>query len=127
MQVWAFFDWARETFHISLVVATTMVIVPFGGLGIALVNVSSRALIYERADTSRIGQIFATQSAIGSVASIIPTLTAGVLVDRMDVRYFLGALAALLIASLIPLLSYGRSRTHIPVETLMHDVSSSEP
>jgi hypothetical protein len=127
MQEWAFFDWARETFHISLVVATTMVIVPFGGLGIALVNVSSKALIYERAEASRIGQIFATQSAIGSVASIIPTLTAGVLVDRMDVRYFFGGLAALLIASLVPLLSYGRSRARIPVETLMQDVSGSEP
>ncbi|MEX0750553.1 MAG: MFS transporter [Dehalococcoidia bacterium] len=126
MREWAYFEWARETFNVNLPVATTMVIVPFGGLGIALVNVSSRALIYERAETARLGQIFATKSAIGSVASIIPTLTAGVLVDRVDVRYFLGAIAALLIASLIPLLSYGRSRARIPAELLMQEVSASE-
>jgi MFS family permease len=127
MQEWAYFEWARETFHVNLRVATTMVIVPFGGLGIALVNVSSRALIYERAESARLGQIFATKSAIGSVASIIPTLTAGVLVDRVDVRYFLGSIAAILVASLIPLLTYGRSRAHIPVELLMQEASAPEP
>jgi MFS family permease len=127
MQEWSYFEWARETFHVNLRVATTMVIVPFGGLGIALVNVSSRALIYERAEPSRLGQIFATKSAIGSVASIIPTLTAGVLVDHIDVRYFLGAMAGLLIASLIPLLTYGRSRANIPVELLMQEAPAAEP
>jgi hypothetical protein len=127
MREWAYFEWARETFHVNLQVATTMVIVPFGGLGIALVNVSSRALIYERAENARLGQIFATQSMLGSIASIIPTLTAGVLVDRVDVRYFLGAIAALMIASLVPLLSYGRSRAHISPETLMQDVSAPGP
>ena len=126
LKEWRFFDWATETFHISLLVATTMVIVPFGGLGIALVNVASRALIYERAESGRLGQIFATQSAIGSLASVLPTLLAGVLVDRIDVRYFLGGVAALLIASLLPLLTYGRSRAHIPVEQLMQDVRGAE-
>jgi hypothetical protein len=122
MQGWGYFDWARETFNVNLLVATTMVVVPLGGLGIALVNVSSRALIYERAETARLGQIFATQSAIGSLASIIPTLTAGLLIDHIDVRYFLGGIAALLIASLIPLLNFGRSRAHIPAEQLMQEV-----
>jgi len=121
MQEWAYFEWTRETFHVNLRVATTMVIVPFGGAGIALVNVSSRALIYERAESARLGQIFATQSAIGSIASIIPTLAAGILVDRIDVRFFLGGVAALLVASLLPLLSYGRSRTRISPESLMQE------
>jgi MFS family permease len=126
MQEWGFFEWAVETFHINLFVATTMVIVPFGGLGIALVNVSSRALIYERADSARLGQVFATASAIGSVASIIPTLTAGVVVDHIDVRYLFAVLAALLLASLFPLLSYGRSRAHIPAETLMQELPATD-
>lgn len=121
MQEWAYFEWARETFHVNLRVAATMVIVPFGGVGVALVNVSSRALIYERAESARLGQIFATQSAIGSIASIIPTLTAGILVDRIDVRFFLGGVAALLVASLLPLLSYGRSRARISPESLMQE------
>ncbi len=121
LQEWRFFSWATDTFHINTSVAATMVIVPFGGLGIALVNVASRALFYERADAGRIGQLFATQSAIGSLASVGPTLAAGVLVDHVDVRYFIAAVAAAMIVSLIPLLAYGRSRAHVPTETLMQD------
>lgn len=111
MREWAFFQWARDTFHINLLVATTMVVAPAGGLGIALVNVSSRALVYERAPHDLLGQIFATQSMIGSLAAIAPTLAAGVVVDHVDVRYLLGVMAAMLVLSLVPLLSYGRGES----------------
>jgi MFS family permease len=124
LEGWEYFAWARDQFHISPRIATAMLIVPFGGLGIALVNVASRALLYERARPDQLGQLFATQSAIGSVASILPTLLAGVLVDRVDVRFFLGGIAVFMVASLIPLLRYGRSVAHVPATALVQEYPS---
>lgn len=115
------FAWAQDALNIDTLVVTTMLIVPLVGLGIALVNIASRALLYERAEGHEIGQLFATQSAIAAVASIIPTLAAGVLVDIVDPRVFLGAVGGLMLVSLVPLLRYGRARGQIGAGTLMQD------
>jgi MFS family permease len=125
LEGWGYFTWARDTLNINARVATTMLVAPFGGLGIALVNVASRALIYERAAPHQLGQLFATQSAIGSIAAVGPTLAAGVIADIVDIRFFLGGVAAVLLVALVPLMRIGRAREHVRPEVLMQDYGAT--
>lgn len=80
-------------------IGATVLILPFGGLGIMLVRVAARTAVYQHAPQESIAQVFATQSAIGSVASLLPTLLSGFLLDILEVRIVLvmtGALVAVL-------------------------------
>jgi MFS family permease len=80
-------------------IGATVLILPFGGLGIMLVRVAARTAVYQHAPQEAIAQVFATQSAIGSVASLLPTLLSGFLLDILEVRIVLvmtGALVAVL-------------------------------
>ncbi len=85
------FDQARDTFHIRRAIATTALIAPFGALGITVVRVAARTGVYLSAAENTVGQVFATQSALTSVAALLPTVCAGLLVDAA------GAQAALVI------------------------------
>jgi MFS family permease len=79
-------------------IGATVLLLPFGGLGIMLVRVAARTAVYQHAPPQTIGQVFATQSALGSVASVLPTLLSGVLLDLMHVRIVLvmaGAIVAI--------------------------------
>lgn len=75
-------DWLR----VRPEIAATALLLPFGGLGMTMVRVAARTAVYNQAHPSEIAQVFATQSAIGSVVSLGPTLAAGALVDALDVR-----------------------------------------
>jgi len=67
-------------------IAAAVLLLPFGGLGISLVRVAARTAVYRYAPPQAVAQVFATQSALGSVVSPLPTLAAGLLVDWLDVR-----------------------------------------
>jgi MFS-type transporter involved in bile tolerance (Atg22 family) len=95
----------EETFGVRREIAATMLVLPFGGLGLSLVQVASRAVVYDLVPMNSIAQVFAAQSAIGSAASFLPTLLAAVLLDLLPVEVVLAiigtALAVLAPAALI--------------------------
>jgi MFS family permease len=103
----------QETVAVRREIAATMLILPLGGAGMSLVQVASRAAVYELAPPQTIAQVFATQSAIGSVAALLPTLLAGASLDLLDVRTVIGAIGVLMLlaplaAALAPALASGR-------------------
>lgn len=67
-------------------IATTVLLLPFAGLGISLVRVAARTAVYRHAPEDTVAQVFATQSGIGSLVSLAPTLAAGLLVDWADAQ-----------------------------------------
>ncbi len=93
-----FLDSLRSFTGLSRQVIMTVVILPWAGLGISLVQVSARAEVYKRVRPALIAQVFATQSALGSIAALLPTFLAGAILDVLPVEAFLGAVAAALVA-----------------------------
>ena len=75
----------------------TVLLLPWAGLGVSLVQVAARTSVYSRVPTATIAQVFATQSAIGSVAALLPTFLTGALLDVLPVKAVLLAFGGLLI------------------------------
>jgi hypothetical protein len=76
----------EELLHVSTAIAGTVLLLPFGGLGVSFVRVASRTAVYEHAPAGAVAQVFATQSGIGSLISPLPTMGAGLMVDYFEVR-----------------------------------------
>jgi MFS family permease len=89
-------DEIEDRLRISRAIASTLLVVPVAGLGLAFVNVGARTLLYERAPGHAVGQLLAAQSALGSVLGIAPTLAAGLVIERLDVDAVLIGLSAVL-------------------------------
>jgi MFS family permease len=87
----------EERLRISRTVASTLLAVPLGGLGLAFVNVGARTLLYERAPEGSVGQLLAAQSALGSLVAIAPTLLAGLVIDRLQIDAVFFALSGVLV------------------------------
>ena len=87
-------DWA----NISDAIVATMMLLPIAGLGVSFVEVGARTEVYRRAPGNVIAQVFATQSAMGSVAALLPTFLVGVLLDVFPVRAVLILIGAVLTA-----------------------------
>jgi hypothetical protein len=78
-EMWLPLRQLQQTFGVKREIASTMLVLPLGGIGVSLVQVASRAAVYEVAPLQTVAQVFATQSAIGSVAAFLPTILAGAL------------------------------------------------
>jgi hypothetical protein len=74
---------------LSDAIVATIVLLPVAGLGSSLVHVAARTEVYRRVPAHLLAQVFATQSALGSVTALLPTLLAGVLLDALPVRLVL--------------------------------------
>jgi hypothetical protein len=98
-------DWLR----VRREIAATALLLPFGGMGMTMVRVAARTAVYDEAAPNEIAQVFATQSAIGSVVSLAPTLGAGLLVDVLDVRAVL-VITGIAMAGIAVLALSGRLR-----------------
>lgn len=76
----------------------TMAIAAVLGLAYSLVGVVTRAIINERVPVEMQGRIFAAMAVLSSLASIIPLLLVGGLVDLVGVRPILGVIAMIMLA-----------------------------
>jgi MFS family permease len=86
---------ASTGLHVSDRIIVTTLLLPLAGLGLSLTQVGARAAVYRRI-SDRIGQVLATQSAIGSTVALVPTIVAGVLLDLVPVDWALLAIAVAL-------------------------------
>jgi MFS family permease len=93
-------QWAR--------ILLTMAIAAVLGLAYSLVGVVTRAVINERVPVEMQGRVFAAMAVLSSLASILPLLLVGGLVDLVGVRPILVAIA--LIISLLVLWLWWRAR-----------------
>jgi MFS family permease len=71
---------------ISDAIIATAFLLPIAGAGSSLVHVAARTEVYRRVPGNLVAQVFATQSALGSISALLPTFLAGVLLDQLPVR-----------------------------------------
>jgi MFS family permease len=74
-------DQVRETFRIRRAIMAAALIGAIGGFGLTVVRVAARTGVYHSASSDTLGQVIATQSMVASVAALLPTVFAGLLVD----------------------------------------------
>ncbi len=86
----------QDAIDLSDAIVATMMLLPVAGLGVSLVQVGARTEVYQRVPGSVIAQVFATQSAMGSVAALLPTFLVGVMLDLLPVRAVLIVIGAVL-------------------------------
>jgi len=88
---------------ISDAIVATVFLLPIAGAGSSFVHVAARTEVYRRVPTNLVAQVFATQSALGSIGALIPTCLAGVMLDQLPVRVVLiligGSLTACALAA----------------------------
>jgi Major Facilitator Superfamily len=90
-----------ELFGVSEAIAATVVLLPIAGLGSSLVHVAARTEVYRRAPAGMVAQVFATQSALGSLAALVPTIVSGVMLDVLPVRLVLVVIGVVLAAGAV--------------------------
>lgn len=66
-------------------IVATIFLLPVAGLGSSFVGVAARTEVYRRVPSNLVAQVFATQSAMGSVGALVPTFLVGVLLDVLPV------------------------------------------
>ena len=71
---------------LSDAIVATIFLLPVAGLGSSFVGVAARTEVYRRVPSNLVAQVFATQSAMGSVGALVPTFLVGVLLDVLPVR-----------------------------------------
>jgi MFS family permease len=79
-------DGLAERLSIPPLVILAMAISIPAGLTSAIVSVAARAVLLERTPATARGQVIATQSLLNNMASLVPTLLAGLAVDLFGVE-----------------------------------------
>ena len=72
--------------NLSDAIVATIFLLPIAGLGSSFVQVAARTEVYRRVPSNLVAQVFATQSAMGSIGALVPTFLAGVMLDVLPVR-----------------------------------------
>jgi hypothetical protein len=71
---------------LSDAIVATMFLLPIAGLGSSFVQVAARTEVYRRVPSNLVAQVFAAQSAMGSIGALAPTFLTGILLDALPVR-----------------------------------------
>lgn len=78
-----------EWLGISDAIVATVCLLPIAGAGSSFLHVAARTEVYRRVPTNLVAQVFATQSALGSIGALVPTFLAGIMLDYLPVRLVL--------------------------------------
>lgn len=121
-----FTNWLR----LSDAIVATIFLLPIAGFGTSLVQVSARTEVYRRVATNLVAQVFATQSAIGSIGALVPTFLTGILLDLLPVRVVLiligGSLMTFAVAAWQRGARAGRARQTAEAETSEPEAAERE-
>lgn len=82
---------------ISPLIFLTMLISVPAGITSSVVNVAARSILLQRTPSTVRGQVIATQSLIGNVMGLVPTLLAGIATDIFGVIPVAAAIAVLIL------------------------------
>lgn len=94
-------SFVEERVGVSSVITMTMILAIPLGLAFSLVGVGARAILNEEAPAGMQGRVFATQSALADLASLLPLLLVGAIAELVGVRAMLlaAAIAGLALAA----------------------------
>ena len=105
----------QQFIKLSDSITAAMFLLPFGGLGVSLVQVSSRTEVYRRSPPSVIAQVFSAQSAIASFAALAPTFLVGLMLDFLPVFAVLETVALTLVTlAVLAWIKGGAARPETP-------------
>jgi len=90
--------WVEDWLNVRVTIAATALILPFGGLGMSLVEVGTRTALYRAAPANAVGHVLSTRAAAGALAALVPTLTVGLLLDVVRVETVILGLGAVTLA-----------------------------
>jgi MFS family permease len=77
-------SWVQDWLNVRREIAATSLLLVVGGLGVSLVEVGTRTALYRAAPAHAVGQVLSTKATLGALASIVPTLTVGLLLDVLS-------------------------------------------
>jgi MFS family permease len=80
-------------------VIVTLIFASVAGFAFSVVNVAARSLLHERIPIRMLGRVFAAQTVLSNLASIVPLLLAGALADLVGVAPVLIVVAAAVLAA----------------------------
>jgi len=111
---------------LSDAIVATIFLLPIAGLGSSFVQVAARTEVYRRVPSNLVAQVFATQSAVGSIGALIPTFLAGLMLGALPVRAVLILIGVSLTAIAVTAWQRGgmaarRAQPEIPDETTAPD------
>jgi MFS family permease len=107
-----------DVLSVSPLVLMAMLISIPAGFASALVNVAARSMLLQRTPPPLRGQVIATQSLVGNVISLLPTLLAGIAMDIFGVKPIAVAIAVTILVIAFVARSYSRRQMeHPPLAT----------
>lgn len=109
-------SFVEERVGVSSVITITMLLAIPLGLAFSLVGVGARAVLNQEAPAGMQGRIFATQSALADLASLLPLLVVGAIAELVGVRAMLLTVAILGLALAVYLSVSRRFRPQAVVE-----------
>jgi MFS family permease len=77
---------AQRFLHVPREIAATALLLPFAGFGVTMVRVAAKTAILRHAPHEKMAQVFATETTLDSIATLIPTVAAGAALSIIDVR-----------------------------------------
>ncbi|MBA2246953.1 MAG: MFS transporter [Chloroflexia bacterium] len=101
-------DSLTDALGISPLISVAMLVSIPAGCASAIVNVSARSILLARSPSHMRGQVIATQSLIGNVGSLIPTLLAGIATDIFGVKPIAVGIAVCIVVAAMMAHSFGR-------------------
>ena len=107
-------DSLTDALRISPLISVAMLVSIPAGCASAIVNVSARSILLARSPSHMRGQVIATQSLIGNVGSLIPTLLAGLATDIFGVKPIAVGIAVCIVVAAMMAHAFGR-RTPLAV------------
>jgi MFS family permease len=107
-------DQMTTALGISPLIAVAMVLSIPAGFASSLVNVAARSILLARTPGTLRGQVIATQGLIGNIASLVPTLLAGIATDIFGVKPIAVAIAVCIVIAAMAAHSVGRRNAEVP-------------
>jgi hypothetical protein len=80
---------AQDWLKVPPEIAATALLLPFAGFGLTMVRIAAKTAILKHAPADCMAQVFATQTTLDSIVTLLPTIVAGALVSLLDVRLVL--------------------------------------
>lgn len=108
-------DQLTESIGISPLILLVMLLSVPAGFASAVVNVAARSILLSRTPSSLRGQVIATQSLMGNIAALIPTLLAGIATDIFGVKPIAVAIAVCIVIAAMIAHMLGRKNLELPV------------
>jgi MFS family permease len=106
-------DQLTDAIGISPLIFVAMLLSVPAGFASAVVNVAARSILLRRTPGTLRGQVIATQSLMGNVASLIPTVLAGIATDIFGVKPIAVAIGVCIVIAALAAHIHGRRNVEL--------------